>query len=400
MRTLPNLGFKLLVLLLAAAVWFPCIHLFFKPSPDEFRAEGGIASGARQIAQRHLNMWTDPKLQKEELDKMQLVNPEWDFMSRTYFVLSLANMALRDRSLVKQACAIIDLIIENTLRIEREEGYIHFLLGYGREEDWIMHPSRSIFVDGEIALMLAARRFVEEKLEYKPLLRERVELLVDRMNQSPVMCAESYPDECWLFCNTVALAAVRLADLLDRTDHSDFLARWVRTAKKELLCVETGILISTFAVDGSPSDSGFGAEGTSIWMALHMLQVVDKTFARAQYSLAKKELARSLFGFGYSREWPACQKGYTDVDSGPVFPMLGLSASASGLAILGAAAFDDTDYFTKLMTSLNFAGFPRLKNGALRYMASNPVGDSVLLYAMVEGPLWDEVLRRLNHADD
>ena len=28
---------------------------------------------------------------------------------------------------------------------------------------------------------------------------------------SPVLCVESYPDECWLFCNTIALAAIRAA---------------------------------------------------------------------------------------------------------------------------------------------------------------------------------------------
>jgi len=42
------------------------------------------------------------------------------------------------------------------------------------------------------------------------------------------------------------------------------------------------------------------------------------------------------------------------------------------------------------MTSLNAAGFPVRKNGTLRYQASNPVGDAVLLYALVQGPLWEK----------
>lgn len=74
--------------------------------------------------------------------------------------------------------------------------------------------------------------------------------------------------------------------------------------------------------------------------------------------------------------------------------MLEASASASGLAIVAAAAFDDKDYFTDLATSLNFAGFPTERSGHLQYKASNPVGDAVILYAMVEGPLWERAKRK------
>jgi len=258
----------------------------------------------------------------------------------------------------------------------------------------VLRPPRSLFIDGEIALMLAARRLVEEKPAYRQPLAERVEIMIDRMSQSPVLCAESYPDECWLFCNTVSLAAIRLADALDGTRHDAFLARWVRTAKAKLVEPRTGLLISAFQADGQPAPCGAGPEGTTIWMACHMLDVVDHEFAREQYRRARRELARSLFGFGYSREWPASFPGSMDVDSGPVVPILGASASASGLAILGAAAFGDRWFFDRLLTSLNLGGFPVERGGQLRYQASNPVGDAVVLYAMVLGPLWDEANRR------
>ena len=392
-NTLP----KLIALAVAAGIWLPCLHLFFKPNAAGFRASDGIAPKARMLAARHLNIWTDPELRRLELQKMQTNNPEWDFMSRTYFVLALSNMALRDPALKQQACEIIDVIIENTLRIEREKGINHFLLGYATTTGpWVMQPPRSQFIDGEIALMLAARRMVQEKPEYKPLLAERVELMIQRMRRSPVLCAESYPDECWIFCNTVSLAAIRMADALDGTDHSAFLAEWITTAKHRLLEPETGLLISAFGVNGTPAPCGLSPEGSSIWMTCHMLQIVDDEFARDQYDRAKKELARSLLGFGYSREWPEGYTGWMDVDSGPVVPYFGASASASGLAIMGAAAFNDNDYFVQLLTSLNFAAFPTEKDGTLRYNAGNTVGDAVLLYAMTLGPLWDEVERRAN----
>jgi hypothetical protein len=185
-----------------------------------------------------------------------------------------------------------------------------------------------------------------------------------------------------------------MADALDGTDHAPFLAEWVAAARARLVEPRTGLLISAYAVSGRPAPCGAGPEGSSIWMACHMLQLVDPDFAADQYRRARRHLGRSVLGFGYSREWPAASPGGADVDSGPVLPVLGASASASGLAILAAAAFDDRDCFAGLLASLNFLGFPVERDGQLHYRASNPVGDAVLLYAMVVGPLWEEVRRR------
>ncbi len=62
------------------------------------------------------------------------------------------------------------------------------------------------------------------------------------------------------------------------------------------------------------------------------------------------------------------------------------------MAFLGASAFGDDDYLYGLLTALEFAGFPSETDGQLRYQAGNQVGDAVLLYALVQGPLWRKVL--------
>jgi hypothetical protein len=381
-------------ILLATVLWLPSMHIFYRPAGG-VGPHQGVSSQARLLAARHLRIWTEPALRERELRKMQARNPEWDFMSRTLFVLSLCNMALRDPSYQEQACDISDVIIENTLALEHKKGMHHFLLGYaGRTGPWVMQPARSQFIDGEIALMIAARRLVAEKDGYKSLLTHRIRLMTERMRKSPVLCAESYPDECWLFCNAISLAAIRLSDILDGSDHSQFLSQWVRTAKDKLIDPKTRMLISAYGVDGRPAPAGYSPEGTSIWLACHMLQLFDKTFASEQYHRAKKELGRSFFGFGYSREWPESSPGEMDIDSGPVLPVLNASASASGLAIVAASAFDDWPYFSQLLSSLNLVGFPEVRKGQLEYHASNPVGDAVLLYSLVLGPLFGEAQRR------
>src|SRR6185437_13014071 len=119
---------------------------------------------------------------------------------------------------------------------------------------------------------------------------------------------------------------------------------------------------------------------------------VDPAFAEDQYRRAKKELGRTVLGFGYAREWPASRPGATDVDSGPIVPGLDVSAGSSGLAFVGAGSFGDREYLEALLATLDLAAFPTEKDGRLRYCASNQVGDSIVLYGLSIGPLWQALV--------
>ena len=381
----------MLSLLIAAVIWLPALHLFFRGDFARYFSEEGIGQKTDLLAQRQIRVWTDPDLRDHEIRKMRGTNAEWDFMARTFLCWSLANMALRNPTGQRTYIEVIDRILDETLRIEQEEGHFYFLMDYALGRDFTVKPNRSLFVDGEIALIMAMRRMVEEKPIYVAPMRERIEVILSRMEQSPVLSAESYPSECWMFCNTAALAAIKMGDVLDGTDHSEFLSRWVRMAKEKLVHKKTGLLVSSYDPDGRIFD---GPEGSSIWMASHCLQIVDPGFAREQYELARKELGVSLLGFGYAREWPRTWENRMDVDSGPVVPLLEASAGSSGLAFLGAATFRDRDFLKGLVSSLNFAGFPIEKKDSLKYCASNQVGDAVLLYSMTMGPIWKKVLEK------
>jgi len=150
--------------------------------------------------------------------------------------------------------------------------------------------------------------------------------------------------------------------------------------------------VSTYTLDGATI---YGPEGSSIWLAAHMLQLVDRGFAEDQYRRAKRELGRSVLGFGYAREWPSAWRGRADVDSGPVIPGLDVSAGSSGLYLVAARAFGDHDAERELLTTLDFAAFPIDDATGLHYGASNQVGDAVLLYALVLGPAWNAGLGEL-----
>jgi hypothetical protein len=378
-------------ILVATILWIPSVHFFFRVDAAPLLKDPGVSPCARELAARHLDFWADPAKRERELGGMRKSNAEWDFMGRTFLVLALANMSLRDPAMKPQALGVIDGILEETLRLEALHGFYHFSMDYATSRPYRREPARSQFVDSEIALMLAARRLVGEKEAWKAALGERVAFIVSGMEGQPVLSAESYPDECWTFDNANALAALRMADALDGTDHRPLCRAWLESAKARLVHKGTGILASEYTLAGSTLD---GPEGSSIWMVSHALQLVDEAFARDQYDRARRELRRPICGFDVSREWPVSARGQADIDSGLVIPVIDASPGASGLALMGAAAFGDAEFLSGLLASLEMAAFPSRSGGRLRYHASNQVGDSALLYATVLGPLWAEVKRR------
>lgn len=390
-----QLGKKLVAGFVAAAIatlmWVPCLHLFFARSAEKFRATQGLSPMARQLANRQLEVWRDTKLRENELQRMRASNAEWDFMGRSFLVWSLANLGLREPAEKAAALETMDRIIDETLRLEKQEGMCFFLMAYAKPSSYEVQPARSLFLDGEIALMLAARRLLEEKPEYKPLLAERVRVMVEGLRSAPALVLESYPNECWMFDHCVALAAIRLADQLDGTDHSELIRDWLAMAKQKLVHRESGLLVSSFTTHRQILD---GPEGSTLWMVCHCLQLLDQEFAKDQYQRARKELGEITLGFGYAHEWPQSWDGPADIDSGPIVPVFNISAGSSGMALIGASAFGDEKFLASLAATLDFAAFPSRRKGGLKYCASNQVGDAALLYAATLGPLWDKIKTR------
>ncbi|HEY8075425.1 MAG TPA: hypothetical protein VIF62_14975 [Labilithrix sp.] len=353
------------LLIAAAAIWLPSLHLFY--DADRTRIADGLATRRTR-----------------ETEPMRRVNPEWDFMARTYTVLALANRALVRPDERPRDLAAIDAVIDETLGDDDHFGAEFFLLPYARERRFLDPETHSLFVDGEIIMMIAARELVAPREGMLPIARKRAERVRRTMERSPSLSAESYPDDCWTFCNTTALAALAMLDRVDGTDHAPLARAWVAYAREHLVDRDTGILVSRYGYDGRVFE---GPEGSTIWMSAHNLLVVDEDFARDQYARARRELGASFLGFGWAREWPRSAPERPDVDSGPIVPFLGASAGSSGLALLGASAFGDDAWLSQLLASLELAAYP---DGA-KFQASNDVGDAVLFYALSYGPLFARV---------
>jgi hypothetical protein len=371
-------------------VWPMVLRAWFSPDVAPVLNQSSVHPLAAGLAAHQLSMWTAQNAEAATA-RTREANPEWDFMGRTFLAWSAANLALREPEKKAQHLAAMDQLIARTLELEQQNGFRYFLMAYGQGDGYLQRPARSLFVDGEVALMLALRRLIEDRPQEKALLHARLAVMEARLRSSPLLAAESYPDECWTFDHANAMAAFKIADALDGTDHSQLIGTWLRIARERLIDPATGLLVSSYALDGTVKD---GPEGSTIWLTAHALDLIDPTFAADQYMRARRYLDHSIAGFWLAREWPHGSDARPDIDSGIQIPIVEASPSSSAFALMAAANFRDEEALSGLLASLNFAAFPVSDQTGTHFAASNAVGDSVVLYALTLGPAWNTVKAR------
>jgi hypothetical protein len=404
MKRKPRLGGiqrGLAALVLATCAWVPCAHLLF---PERTQADDAAT----------LERLRAPVLAHDttSFSTMRRDNPEWDLMGRLYLGLALTNDALlqaestEGRATAAHDLATLDALLDDTEGELTRGGQGTFMLPYKDAKPWASPEGRSVFVDGEVLLLQSARALaVGARLP--PSAEVRAAAIARAMKDSPSLSAESYPDEAWTFCNTTALAALSVFDAAraassdgtmsdadrEREKEHDALARaWVEHARAHLVEPSTGLLVTSYTRDGHTLQ---GPEGSSLFMVAHSLRFVDDELAQDQYARAKAQLVHQVAGFAYAEEWPSIpgQGARADIDSGPIIPIFHASAGASGLSILSARAFADHTTAAALERSLSFVAFPESdEHGrAAHYLAANPLGDALVVYARSFGPLLSRV---------
>jgi hypothetical protein len=373
--------------LAAGAVgWLTVGPRWLGSAPDR---EGPVPDWVEGLANTCLSPWEGGD--RSALIAAHRANPEYDLMARMFLALALADLALRDPDRWRvRALAALDAIGDHTRDAIAVRGQEHFLLGYGHGGGW-RGDGRSLFVDGEQLMIEAVRLLVADDSVRRGNACDLADHVASSLLAGPIHAAESYPNECWIFCNTLAIAALGVLGAGRGDPWHAARTAFLDEAKARLLDPSTGMLVSSFSWEGHAED---GPEGSTLWPAVHFLRAVDEPFAAEQYALARTAIGRSVLGFGWSREWQTDDHGLGDIDSGPIVPGLGASASASGMAILAARSHGDEAYARSLLAALEVAGMPRTSDGRRSYAASNAVGDAVLLASLTTGPAWDHLSER------
>jgi len=383
----------LLAVVVSAGFVLPTLHVALRPPRAAYvRTEGAAPTMARELAASQIAAWDEG-----QRDVNRGVNPEWDLGHHFFFAMGLANLAIDAAPAERETYrAKVDAVLVEVLAHPPQ----HFHLAYFHDGGFSDPQAGSLFLDGEILFMLAARLAVWPDHERDAQLEKLAAGVVRQMSAGPALMGESYPNECWMFDNTLGLAALAITShVLGRPvpGAAALTERWLAQAPR-FVDPHTGLLVASTTYRGATLD---GPEGSSAFAAAHFLELVDPALARDQYERAKQQLVVRPFGFAYAHEWPdpgqwghdalPPRAGKPDVDSGPIIPFVHAGAGASGMAILGASAFGDEALVAALVTSLELTAFPERKGGQLHFAAGNGLGDAVLLYALAQGPLWRTV---------
>jgi hypothetical protein len=197
--------------------------------------------------------------------------------------------------------------------------------------------------------------------KYTPLLQDQVETLSRELDESPLGLLDDYPQQCYPTDVVAAIAAIRRADQVLGTDHSEFVKRSLRAFQGKLLDT-TGL--PPYMADARTGYIDISRGCSSQWITVWVPQLwPDK--AKQFYDSFEKHFWQKRWGAVGFREFTkqaSMPEWYMDVDSGPVIAGFGASATAFGLG--AARANGRFDHAYPLGAELIVASWP-LPDGTL-----------------------------------
>jgi hypothetical protein len=226
--------------------------------------------------------------------------------------------------------------------------------------------------------------------KYLDLLRDQVETLSKEIDQSPRGLLDDYPAQCYPTDVAAAVAAIKRADSILGTDHSEFVKRSIRAFQGDLLDPVTGLPPYFADAQSGIIDDSRGCSNQ--WGITWAVQLWPDT-AKQWYNNFEKFYWQRRCGMVGFREFLENEKEgdwHIDVDSGPVVAGFGVSASSFGL---GAARVSNRFDHAYPLGAEIIAGALPLADGTLltaKYLSNAAhaqyVGEACLLFSFTRMP--------------
>ncbi len=169
--------------------------------------------------------------------------------------------------------------------------------------------------------------------QYTDLLSGQVESLALEIDRSPYGLLDDYPGKCYSVDVLLAIAAIRRADTVLGTDHSEFAARGLRAFEGGFL--DSGTSLPSYVADSAIGGGVGPARGVGISMMLTWAIELWPETAEKWYDLYEEHFWRENRFFSGFAEFPRDAETNPllfDADSGPVIAGYGTAASAFGIA--------------------------------------------------------------------
>jgi len=181
---------------------------------------------------------------------------------------------------------------------------------------------------------------------YEDLLRNQAVSLAKELDASPYGLLDDYPRQCYPVDILPAIAAIRRADAVLGTDHSQFAARAIRGFQDTRLDRDTGLpayIVSSRTGRAADSARGVGLSFMLIWAPELWPETAGDWYAKYEDQFWQQ--GRWLAGFReYSKDIEIGNLVFTDVDAGPVLLGYGAGACAFGVGAARAMGRFDQAY--------------------------------------------------------
>ncbi|MHC4806239.1 MAG: hypothetical protein ACYTBX_08260, partial [Planctomycetota bacterium] len=228
---------------------------------------------------------------------------------------------------------------------------------------------------------------------YEGLLRSQVESLASELDQSAYGLLDDYPGQCYPVDILPAIAAIRRADAVLGTDHTEFAARAIRGFQETRLDKDTGL--PAYFVDSKTGRAKDSARGVGLSFMLIWAPELWPETARDWYAKYQEQFwqhGRWLAGFReYPKDIDVGWFAFADVDAGPVVGGYGVAACAFGIG--AARAMGRFDHAYPLAAQAMVGSWP-LPNGILlgprllSNLSDAPyLGEAALLFSLTRQPV-------------
>ena len=340
----------------------------------EGRAEDVIPL-ARSVAQ-----WVESGVDTERFGTgSERFDGEWAFGTYQMAVLGLGQVLLEHPRLDDELGPAMDAAAARLTATET--------LAFG-EAAWGEQPLGSLESDrghgylGYLALAMGMHRLVRPDSVDADLHDRVTESLSRRLDEEPQGLFETYPGESYPPDISAVIGAVGLHGRATGADHSARISRWTRALRRGYVDPDSGLLVQAAdARTGAHLDRP-RASGTAL--AAYFLAFADTPLSNELYRALRSECHIRFLGFGGIREYARGERGFGDIDSGPV--ILGVGLSATGFTVAGARVHRDRETYRTLARTAHAFGAPLDVDGRRTNVTGGPLGDAILLAMLTAGP--------------
>jgi len=229
--------------------------------------------------------------------------------------------------------------------------------------------------------------------KYEDLLRSQVESLASEIDASPYGLLDDYPGQCYPVDVLPAIAAIRRADAVLGSDHSEFAARAIRGFQGSRLDPDTGL--PAYIVDSKTGRAIDSARGVGMSFMLIWAAELWPETARQWYDKYEEHFWQQGRWFAGFREYPkgidVGRFAFNDVDAGPVIGGYGVAACAFGVG--AARVMGRPDHTYPLAAQAIVAAWP-LPDGTMlgprilsNFSDAPYLGETALLFALTRRPV-------------